>query len=48
MDIDSSPSPLFAPALPEHVSCLFWPHDGGMTSPWRSEQLRHWPISNDD
>ena len=36
------------PALLVHNCYLFWPHDGGMTFLWMSEQQRRWPPSNTD
>ena len=37
---DSPHPPPVTPALLVHDCCLFWPHDGGMTFLWMSEQRR--------
>ena len=38
--------PLVAPARLHHDCCLFWPHGGGMTFLWPSEQGSLWPLSS--
>ena len=40
--------PAVTPAHPVHDCSLFWPHDGGMTFLWTSEQLKRCPRSNAD
>ena len=40
--------PPVTPALLVHDCSLFWPHDGGMTFLWTSEQPRRCPRSNAD
>ena len=42
------PPPPVTPALLVHDCSLFWPHDGGMTFLWTSEQPRRCPRSNAD